>query len=127
MENAQLTQRLDSILAFLEESLKAGTEFAVEQAPDVVNQLLAWKFTVSLITFSTAGLVFVGTCYGLYRLWKWGLGPNGDHDVVGGATCFALFPLSVSFMVLIFNLDWLKIWIAPKVYLLEYAASLLSK
>ena len=39
------------------------------------------------------------------------------------ATVFALAALGCAVLI---NIDWLKIWIAPKVYLIEYAASLVK-
>ena len=44
------------------------------------------------------------------------------YQVVGGALSLASLFLSAAF----FNLTWLQIWIAPKVWLLEYAAQLVT-
>ena len=48
-----------------------------------------------------------------------------DAVVTFGMAWFVV--AGVSFFGFTKNLDWLQIWIAPKVYLLEYASSLLSK
>ena len=39
----------------------------------------------------------------------------------------AVFVLWVSFIIaVVTNMTWLKIWLAPKLYLIEYAASLIK-
>jgi hypothetical protein len=49
----------------------------------------------------------------------------GDPDYIGGNIVAAVSVLAGSSLVSC-NTDWLQIWIAPKVYLIEYAASLVK-
>lgn len=53
-----------------------------------------------------------------------GKGAQDDSFVVM-ACCWA-FCLFIGFMFVSVNTDWLKIWIAPKVWLVEYAAKLIN-
>lgn len=102
---------------------KAG-EFLVAEVPDVLGQLLTY-YTVWYI------LVVVGAALGaglLIKLMAYALKKHPDNDVVliptitlGGMgaailaiTSFANIP------------NMLKVWIAPKVWLLEYGASLVK-
>ncbi|ELC6296687.1 hypothetical protein RJO53_002832 [Enterobacter hormaechei] len=43
--------------------------------------------------------------------------------LVAGLSFIVLFVLALAFVT---ELDWLKIWLAPKLYLIEYAASLVK-
>ena len=38
--------------------------------------------------------------------------------------CILFIPAFIGFLFTVGNLGWLQIWLAPKVYLIEYAASL---
>jgi hypothetical protein len=50
-----------------------------------------------------------------------------DNDNLYGCSALAaLFPLFFGFILFFSNLEWLKIIIAPKLYLLEYAAQLVK-
>lgn len=112
--NEQLREALTTLL---DKSLSA-VDFMVAELPEVIQQLLLWKmwenliyFTVSLIAALTVWVV--ATC--LYR-------NDNSHDRV----MWFVFAFLVSLVVLLlgFNVTWLQILIAPKVYLIEYAASL---
>lgn len=52
-----------------------------------------------------------------------------DVDDVDVVTLSLLFTsgIAITSIVVLFNyFDWLKIWLAPKLYLIEYAASLVK-
>lgn len=126
----ELSQRLESILSFLETSVKQGADFAVDQAPDVVNQLLAWRFSESLAMF-LIGIVLAVTLVAV-TVWIWRKFLKEEYIDVDDilfvvlltAIVWLVMALPISFLI---SLDWLKIMIAPKLYLIEYAASFISK
>ena len=120
-----LQNQLASILSFLESSLKTGAAFTMDQAPDIVNQLLLWKFVQSLSIFI---LGFLGTCiaigWGIFCLRKkdWENPFNDSWEFLALPAVLGAFPLTGMFL----STDWLQIWLAPKIYLLEYASKLLK-
>lgn len=121
-------------------ALGKGTEFLAGEIPDVIRQLLIWKAVESAIWFGLGILLLIAMIYGNYRQIKWirsWLGkpcPGHYYKDLGLELCdrpelmlnfFQLLPGAV-ILSLLSNLDWLKIWIAPKVYLIEYAASMVK-
>jgi len=127
-----MNKKLQEALAELINITIQGKDFIIEQAPDVIQQLLAWKFTMSLIGFSAGAVLFVISLpIFLYHINKFDRNKYSDHSyneqdkhiiycivsaIAGVASLFIIF----------FNLAWLQIWIAPKVYLLEYASHLIK-
>lgn len=105
---------------------KAVTLLSAE-IPDVIKQLLFWKFTESILHFLLAIFLLVvyfvlekrtfSECKKLQNEDAWMLYffPGSIVRVVLGTVIFCLF-----------NLTWIKIWIAPKVYLIEYVSNLLG-
>jgi hypothetical protein len=130
--NEETQEKANQVLAALIESVASVRDFAIEQAPDVIQQLLTWNFTTTLISFF-GWLICIGLW--LYVNWiqyKW-IKNGGGRDGLGD-----LFPWIVinvfiqSIIILAFikwinvSMDWLKIWLAPKLYLVEYAAELVK-
>ena len=115
---------------------KTGTELIealYQQAPEVVEQLLMWHGVESLIQCIVAILALAApflfykiACY-IYQ--KFEVGKSHDQSgfwiptIVAGVVvimcaggCFATH----------INIKWIKIWLAPKVYLLEYLAEMMK-
>lgn len=63
-------------------------------------------------------------------IFAWNKGDDVDDvDDVDVVTLSLLFTsgIAITSIVVLFNyFDWLKIWLAPKLYLIEYAASLVK-
>ena len=127
--NEQLQQALASILGKTMQGVEAGVSFLSTEIPDVIHQLLVWKMYY-------AGLESIALIFGLiafYKFCKFYEKTEGDFFkeygtatppaiiifIVGGIysllSCAQLF-LNIATMF--------KIWLAPKIYLIEYAASL---
>jgi len=128
-----LTQRLDSILSLLEGSVRQAGQFAVDQAPDLVQQLLAWSLIRSIILSLAFITLSVATALVAPRLWRIGMRrkSESEYGTAGDgwfALCFILVGSScLSFAMFIGGvLNCVQILIAPKVWLLEYAASFLN-
>lgn len=100
-------------------------DFAMQQAPDLIHQLLRYNFIESLIFFSIGIILFAGSIgfviYSINKVIK-----KQWSDNYAPALIFMIFPIAFGFCTVITNLDWLKIWLAPKIYLIEYAAHLLK-
>lgn len=117
-------------------------EFVIEQTPDVVQQLLAWAFWSSLIEAVAPIVILIAiviatitTLKKLPRATKAEMIGNsydytcGIHDMyfiptvaIGGfSTVISLVAVGCTF-----NITWLQILVAPKVWLLEYASQLVK-
>jgi hypothetical protein len=95
-------------------------DFAKEQVPDVIHQLIVWNMASSAL-WSFLGLLIVA--FGILMIY---VGIKNDDD--GPVVLFlGVTPAIIGVCMFFSNLlDVIKIWLAPKVWLLEYAASLLK-
>lgn len=113
--------------------LQKTGEFVVEQAPDVVRQLIAFH-TAYYVLFVALAVVWyvVGytVTYQIVKRRKAYIAKREYHysDTVGyeisGAFCAVGTTLGATAMLCTNVINLLKITLAPKVWLLEYAASL---
>lgn len=120
----QLQKALADLLNGSIAALKQGAIFMQEQLPDVIRQLLIWKATQSGIWFAAFLALLVLSIWAIRRFWAW-MKAEGAEELVAVVTV-PLFAGAVAVVEMICNLDWLQIIIAPKVYLIEYAAHVLK-
>ncbi|MGZ0195574.1 hypothetical protein ACTM9L_09165 [Citrobacter freundii] len=130
--------------------IDAAVSFSQAQIPDVVHQLLVWNMTHSLImtviAISTIPLVvwFVKRQCRKVEIGKFGNegyswdrgNPKYSPTMVwdsNGELSFFVVPMAGVICIwgcwviaVVTRMTWLKIWLAPKLYLLEYAASLIK-
>ena len=126
----------NALISSIEGIKKTGTELVdalYQQAPEVINQLLLWHGVESFILFLTS-LLMLSVPFIFYKLavaayTKFNVAKMHDEApywvltiVIGIVSTLAFTLTSISLM----NLKWLKIWLAPKVYLLEYLATLVK-
>lgn len=115
---------------------KTGTELVealYQQAPEVVEQLLIWHGIESLIQ-SIIGILCLSLIFIYYKIACKVYEKNGVSEwddsfyywLVTVVSGIFVSVLSFGTMVNLVNLKWLKIWLAPKVYLLEYLADLVK-
>jgi hypothetical protein len=126
--NEQLQNTVNEVLLGAVEQAAKGAEFLKGQLPDVVQQLLMWNLVASLLmtAICSAGVIaaylttfkWADQTLDKYGRWK----EAKVAAAIGGGIAGAL--LTVTAIVQMFNA--LKIWIAPKVWLIEYAASLVK-
>jgi len=115
---------------------KTGTELIealYQQAPEVVEQLLMWHGVESLIQCIVAILALAAP-FGFYKIvcyiyQKFEIGKEKDQSgfwipAFLGSVAVTIFTC-VCFTSNI-NIKWVKIWLAPKVYLLEYLAEMMK-
>lgn len=121
--------------------IDAAVSFSQAQIPDVVHQLLVWN-SVRSILFQVFAIILIVAAMRLpsfarnarkngERWTAYDGRPKDDWFVSSFAydACVLGTPISalvIGLPMIIFNFDWLKIWLAPKLYLLEYAASLIK-
>lgn len=137
----QLQAAISALIYKSLEMFEKGATFLSGEIPDVIQQLLQWKFTMSIINDATCVLVFLGTIFWLIYQYKYWTQTEkyrgydgkqyartrieGDAGALSLLNLVCLVPLIISFVNI--NLTWLQIWLAPKIYLIEYAATLIKK
>jgi len=116
---------------------KTGTELIdalYQQAPEVIEQLLLWHAVESLAEFVTGILMVFGVPFATYKIIRklythFKVGEWRDSETVNfWAPCTVIGAILNALCitpgaVIFINLKWLKIWLAPKVYLLEYLSN----
>ncbi|HBC9666258.1 TPA: hypothetical protein ACP2DR_004200 [Escherichia coli] len=137
----QANKILVELLQKASNGIDAAVSFSQAQIPDVVHQLLIWSFVHSAL-FQVAGLLlliaaiklpsFAITARNNGERWTSFDGrPNDGHFIssVYYDICTVFVPIFGSIMgvlIIAFNFEWLKILLAPKLFLIEYAASLVK-
>lgn len=124
-----LNDALVTIIQKTQGAVESGVSFLSEQIPDVIQQLIMWKF-VAAVTWALASLLFVIQLVPVVR-WarKYHKKSYAQYDFPGhmflvGVSLFVAVCGSLS--VMDNSMEALKIYIAPKVWLIEYAASLVK-
>lgn len=134
-------QLATAITALINQSLalfNQGVSFLSQEIPDVVHQLLMWQLIQSLI-YTVGAAIGTAICIGLW-IWVFKIclkihrKEKESNYLYDGFVHW--FPFNIGtilyafiyciFIYSYFNLTWLQIWIAPKVYLIEYATKLIK-
>ena len=120
----------------LAEILKKGLEaaektgnFVVEQAPDLIQQLIVWK-TCEYIFLIIISIAFM---FSLYKWHKSAMKRYDDFDGFYIKTEFFIYCIYAIVVILIFGIglfnsffNLIQILLAPKIWLIEYAANLIK-
>ncbi|WP_213873281.1 hypothetical protein [Serratia marcescens] len=145
--NEQANKVLTELLKKASDGIDAAVSFSQAQIPDVVHQLLLWNFTRSIVL---SILCLISIPFAVWFLkkqftrkkigefveygekkerYQWTLVFDSEGDASPAMFVLALFVLLYASFVgsVLLNMTWLKIWLAPKLYLIEYAASLVGK
>lgn len=127
--NEQANKILVELLQKAANGIDAAVTFSQAQIPDVVHQLLVWN-SVSSILMQIFILSFISVyVFAVYKFYKITESKNlDDGPLIAGIFSLAVGALFATGLAIAFfsYFDWLKIWLAPKLYLLEYAASLIK-
>jgi hypothetical protein len=106
-----------------------GVDFAADQAPEVVGQLIAWKMTEACI-LAASWLIALAIVWGVvWRLWRMASDfTNTDRQFTRGLSCGIAAAISTPICCAFvgYSLDAIKIYVAPKVYLIEYLSALIK-
>lgn len=127
--NEQLQQALATIITKTMQGIDSGVSFLGSELPDVIQQLLIYKAAWAGVE-AVLLTVFVGMYIAFWRFyskaengfWKSFGDPEPPTIVIGVIGGF----LSIVFVVgIIADIQTIvQIWLAPKIYLIEYAAKL---
>jgi hypothetical protein len=125
-----LTDRATRLLDYLETSVEKGGDFLSEQAPEVVRELILYH-RVLHTSYVVAAIVVIFVS--MFAFWKMVIpesrksfmDQNDAIIMVGGSICFLV--LVATFIVLLIHTSLcLKVWLAPRVFILEEIARLLK-
>lgn len=143
--NETLQQAMLSLIDSTVSTVQDGVAFLKQEIPDVITQLLTWHMVESLLYFFVFILLSLSCVIVVYFVFRkkivtyldtsgypvkmqtgprslWDEGKEG-YVIIGGLSVIG----SVGFALLsLTQLVWIKILIAPKLYLLEYAATLMK-
>jgi len=128
--NEEVTNKANELLLSMLNGIETASDFVIDQTPDVIQQLLAWHFITSLLCFvfifaSPFIFYFIGG-----KIVSMMCQEDDDKERIFCVNIGKCVGLLASFLTVVGlfceaqPLAWLQIWIAPKLYLLEYAASL---
>lgn len=146
--NEQLQKVLADIITKVTSGADAVVEFSKQQLPEVIQQLLVWHFISNLLQMLIPLVLLITAVTICVKFWaKLPRQESRDNDgnfpwipdqyrnrdgrlhpkymIIGYVLPIFSFVLGL-ITLFSMNLTWLKIAIAPKLYLLEYAASLIK-
>ena len=137
--NDVLKQAVAKVIEKSLQGIDTATSFLSAQLPDVIHQLLMWKAVSSFVAWSISVFLLTTSCILLYKLLSGFSNKDGNtlvcQDCCGGlepspkgfsAICYIFIGTVSGLAMFLNNWTWLKIWIAPKIYLIEYAAELVK-
>ncbi|MGP3147075.1 hypothetical protein [Serratia bockelmannii] len=123
-----MSEQTNKLLAELLQKAVSGLDSAVAfsqaQLPEVIHQLMYWKAASYGLRIVVMSLLFLG-CVVLFRK---GVGwvRGWEIEEIGFISAIASGVLGIILMFLIFDDtgNLLQLWLAPKIWLIEYAADL---
>ena len=139
----ELQTALADLISKTLQGVDASKDFLTAEIPDVIEQLLMWHGIYSFIVFMLMAFWFMLAIYFNVKQYKFWKNIIGDNEKIGKLPGFLRYhngidwsfvaPLnllqllhSVPLVIMIENITWLQIWIAPKVWLIEYMGRLVK-
>jgi len=124
--NEQLDNAAVDALVSIVTNAARAKEFVLSELPEVVEQLLAWKLVESIAVNLICLAAIIAIAVNIIKLVAFGSKDNWKGDAV---MVWVFITIGITTVIIItsfflMNLAWIQIWIAPKVYLLEYASEL---
>lgn len=135
------TNLQDALSVFIDktvEGVDASVEFLQQEIPDVIYQLILWYGVKSATTALLIILLLTVVHYGIYRGVKLASSLYAEHHkkdaysitvVMAGVGTLIAYPLLwIETLSPLYNnlMTALQIWVAPKIWLLEYAGSFIK-
>jgi len=130
---SDLDQTLVTMLNNITETAGSAKEFLVEQTPQVIQELLKWYSIYSFIEFIAGIILGIFMIVIFHKSFRKVTSPNWVYDEFGDIhsdpRMFVPIILEIIIAIIVanlVNLQWLKIWVAPKLWLIEYTADLVK-
>ncbi|QNU44376.1 hypothetical protein IDH70_04925 [Mixta calida] len=125
-----MNQQTDKVIAELIQKAMTGVDQAVQfskdQLPDVVEQLMHWKMVSYGMRIFTCALIFTAMCFLFRKSCSWYKGGASESMGFFGFGCSGLIGLPALIIIFANVGNLIQLWLAPKVWLIEYAAQLVS-
>ena len=122
-------QQLAEILKKGLEAAEKTGKFVVEQAPDLIQQLIVWK-TCEYIFLILISIAFM---FSVYKWYKSAMKRYGDFDDFCDKIEFFIYCIYAIAVIVIFGIalftsffNLIQILLAPKIWLIEYATNLIK-
>jgi len=130
----------ESLAKLIEKSISgidAATGFLQSEVPEYITQLLTWYAVYNFLMFILGIVIFVSVVFFTKKYsgkkrdkdgkFVWTL-THDDDGIVAPQVIATVIVVIICFVISVesINLEWLQIWIAPKVWLIEYAAKIAS-
>jgi hypothetical protein len=124
MEKVNLETKLVEILGAISDGVAQAKDFAVEQLPDIAQQYILFGRAWETIALSISVMVLVGLIYGVVKIAK------NQSMYVDARWMLAILTAGAAFLSLLITIDKLKdfllVWFAPKLYLIQGLAQLVK-
>ena len=120
--NNNLQTALAELITKANQGADTAAEFLINETPEIIQQLMVWNAVMSILGAIVSALLIwtVGTAL-------WHFHRETDDPLItfmaGGTAMVLCMPIIV---FVLRPLDWLQIWLAPKVWLVEYASQLVK-
>ena len=125
--NDELKKQLADYLTNMEKAANSAGEFVIEQMPDVIQQYLAWEFYSNIFIAACCSIVSIFLIIMFRILYSIGKNDNWDNPApIFGLIILFILNIVSGFHILFHTYSAVKVSVAPKVVLLEKAASLVS-
>lgn len=124
--NEQANKILVDLLQKASSGIDAAVSFSQAQLPDIIRQLMAWKAAAYALNVIFALLLLIGCIVAFRKGLKWF--ESYDKDVLGlFALMFSSVGVVLAGFVIMDNISsGIQLWLAPKIWVIEYAASLVK-
>ena len=123
--NEESINKANELLIKILDEVEKGGEFALEKAPELVAQLLMWEAFSSFIVWALSAAYIFIFCQALRRL-KASSKSLFDNESNIPVVVFGGLGQLIATALLLCSTAWLKILMAPELFLLEYAANLVK-
>ena len=118
----EMKKMIEEALKFLGDAVKTGAEFAGEEVPLIIQEKLAYDFWYYALCSLVWGLLWIIPFLAYRKCWAcYQKDRSSAYDE--GAIVFAI----ISGCLAVNISEMLKITLAPRLYIMEWAASLLNQ
>lgn len=139
--NEQLQAELTKIITNVNNGTESAWSFINGQAPDVIQQLIVWYGVKSFLSFCIWIIFIIAGYIAVIKLFKLSKRLSDKEKERAKNKAYShydpfpyvaiwLVPLIIAAtltpIIITENITWLQIWIAPKVWVLEYVTSVVK-
>jgi uncharacterized membrane protein len=123
--NDKLENQLSNLLTWAEQATSTTVAFVSEQTPLYITELLQYNFYLSLVCFVLFGLLLVVGIFLNIIFIKW-MKTNNDWEMTP-LIFITVIPIIFGIFGTVNNADWVKIKLAPRVYIVDYLRGEIQK